>query len=186
MIIELLGQPASGKSYVTEQLEHHLIDMGVSVSNAEKSWQKKSKIGKLVTLTFFYVSHFYLFLNKDFKKCRKEIVRNRKDSKTFYIQQLYILFYLMLKAKNSKTDIVILSEGIVNLSAYVYRLNVNEENVMYFKKLAQSAAQNKKLRFININVEFEAILQSKVKRRKEEKTSFNTNAMIKVLMSIEM
>ena len=178
MIIELLGQPASGKSFIAKELEFYLTSQGFTVYNAEARWKKKSKVNRVISLFFFYITNLLIFTNRNFKTCQNEINSYRSKSKKFYKRQLYIYLYWIYSSLKAQNDIVILSEGIINLSAYIYRLNITEQKINLFYNLLLVAAKKRKLRFLNVKVDFEDIFNSKIKRLEKENVSFKRQFII--------
>lgn len=156
MIIELLGKPASGKSYIAEKLLLELRNQGISATIPENAWNKKSKFSKLLTLSFWVLINFGCIFNKDIRKALKYLFRYKKEagrgSKWYFMKRFYIYVFLLKKGiKNNKNGILIFSECIYNLSAYVFRDNFSDDGIKSFLNALKNISNGKKLFFIEVS-----------------------------------
>ena len=115
MIIELVGLPGSGKSFLCEELENDLKKNKNKVLNITK-FSYKTTIGKILRKYFCFISNYQHNYNKHIK-CINDIINTNIKNKydiniriDVYIERIAIL--LELYKKNKK--IYLLDEGIIH------------------------------------------------------------------------
>lgn len=176
MIVELMGQPASGKTeltkYVSNTKNFFVLDY---------FYNKKNKFCKLI----YFLKHSFV-LNKRYKYCKKIVKKALTDRNQtmmkFFIRQFRLDYCLMSDAlKLSKKGInCMLSENFYNLFSYIffykeddYKTHLFEEFMKFFPKdfLYRNAIVNIDTN-IEKNLEYKSLRYGLTKEQFAEDSNF--------------
>ena len=144
MIIEFIGIPGSGKTFISKQLEKYLKDNlsnKVKIFNSHDLVIKVKNDGKINNI----IKLIPLLLNLSFLKLFKNIIlRQGNISSNLYLFKIFLIRLLMYKkineiSKNNKEFIFILEEGWAHFSIALLRKKIENMNTsildQYFKYL---------------------------------------------------
>ncbi len=168
MIIELVGAPASGKSYMLEECKRVLSDDRFVFLDIE--YNKKNLFGKTVYLlkkSLGLLDSRYFSLQKSISR-----VQNDEFHKKFYRKQFRLDFILAKEALrlSKKSKIVVFSENLINLSKYIYfrkgNLDIakNYKEFLYYINLLGGDLLKRDF-VINIKVPKDGNIHAKARRR---------------------
>lgn len=182
MIIEFIGQPASGKTFIAEKLYKMLEDDGYSVYSPEFEHAKLNRFQKCLSLLFWL---FKFSFDKNNRQALKLIRKNKPvfRRRIYYYKQFFLFTAFLQKAfqQSKKKQIIILSEGIVNLCGYVCRsANTTQDNFnIFYSVINKHRSKNPEdIVYIKIDVDFEQILCSKLKRLRREGANIDEQRVI--------
>lgn len=133
MIIELMGQPASGKSRLILSLSQKRRDTDFLLIDG--SYNKKNVLNK-----FFFLLKNLRLLDKKYFRCKTIIKRALADrnykKRRFFLRQFRLDYILINYAisKSNKGCICFFSENFYNLLAYIFFYNKsNYKNDLFFQ-----------------------------------------------------
>lgn len=133
MIVELIGQPACGKTYLLKRCQEQL---GSNFVFMDSDYNLKNKIGKA---TFLLFRTHYLFDSRYFK-IKKDIksIQTSKVHRRFYLKQFRLDFILIKTAikLSKKGRVVVFSENLINLYKYIY-FRKGEQDIKRNLRLSQ-------------------------------------------------
>ena len=134
MIIELMGQPASGKTFLINALSENNSFQNIFL--IDSFYNSKSPFKKAI----FIFLHLR-FLNINYFRCKsivKKALSDRKhDMKKFFLRQ-FILDYILINYSreiSSKGRDCVFSENIFNLFSYIFFYKKTDEKTKLFSKL---------------------------------------------------
>lgn len=170
MIIELIGQPTVGKSYITANLTKAFEEKEYKAYSPEEEYLKLNTLQKLILLLAYLPA--YIFNVKNWKAL--SLIKKKRPSvntRFLYYFRRHLTATIMLKKayKKEKDSIVIISEALINLSAYIFRENdITQEDLNVFSSLSIKYQHKIKTVYVKIDADKDLLMQSKIKRFKEE------------------
>lgn len=168
MIIEFLGQAASGKTFIAKKVVELLKISSLPVYAPEFIWNNKSKVHKSIIFIFWYLRHLGFFFNKDIKAAlsiiRKQFKGERKW-RTFFTSRFLISLYLIgASKKHINNSIVLFSESVTNISALVLRGCLDYKSISVFTNIYMRMLDSPQVLYVYVRPEYNLVLQKKKER----------------------
>lgn len=185
MIIELIGQPASGKTYYANELTKKLSNQRFKVLNIEEKINRSGSIIKLIWIISILLNPIVLFKLKRTKIFYyiKKYKKTRREKPLFYYKTVFLNVYLLkyIKKNINKYDYIIFSEGLINMQQYIFR---NKEYVPeeYIKNMLVFIDQQLKLNeyyLYYVDANKKDILDRRIIRKENQSVSYDINEEIK-------